>query len=69
MSNVQGKFAEAAAKAVRFCDAENLENSALDELREYYTSEHYPGLGVVKKISIKNHILVVAKYLNNQAAP
>ncbi len=64
-SNVQGKFAEAAQKAVIYCDERNLHNSALDELRDFYHNQHYPGLGVVKKLSIKNHILVVAGYLND----
>ncbi len=64
IANVQGKFAEAAAKAVRFCDDYPLENSAISELREYYDERRYPGLGTVKKISIKNHLLVVSSFLS-----
>jgi len=66
ISNVQGKFAEAAAKAITYCRANSLTNSAIQELEHYYEDEHYPGLGTVKKISIKNHILVVAEYLRNR---
>jgi hypothetical protein len=66
-SNVQGKFAEAAQKAVAYCDKRKLHNTALDELRDFYHNQHYPGLGVVKKLSIKNHILVVAGYLNGHS--
>jgi len=65
IANVQGKFAEAAQKAVRFCRTENLNNSAIEELEDYYDREHYPGLGTVKKISIKNHIIIVSQYLQN----
>ncbi len=63
IANVQGKFAEASAKAIEFCDAYPLNNSAIQELREYYNNQRYPGLGTVKKISIKNHLLVVSSFL------
>ncbi len=65
-SNVQGKFAEAATKAVKFCNQEDLDNLAITELKDLVDNRHYPGLGVNKKIAIKNHILVVAQYLQSQ---
>lgn len=64
IANVQGKFAEAAHKAVLFCDELPLNNSATNELIRYYNETRYPGLGTVKKISIKNHLLVVSNFLN-----
>jgi len=64
IANVQGKFAEAAFKAVEFCDRLPLNNSATNELRTYFEETRYPGLGTVKKISIKNHLLVVSNFLN-----
>lgn len=66
ISNVQGKFAEAAAKAVAYCRQSGLDNSAISELVSYYDNEHYPGLGTVKKISIKNHLLVISQFLKNR---
>jgi hypothetical protein len=66
IANVQGKFAEAAAKAVSYCRQNSLSNSAIIELEGYFDSEHYPGLGTVKKISIKNHLLVLGQYLRNR---
>jgi len=66
IANVQGKFAEAAEKAVNYCRQNDLTNSALKELFEHFDEQHYPGLGVVKKISIKNHLLIVADYLKNR---
>jgi hypothetical protein len=63
IANVQGKFAEAAEKAIRFCDNYPLKNSATQELKEYYENGKYPGLGTVKKISIKNHLLIVSDFL------
>jgi len=66
IANVQGKFAEAASKAVNYCRRNRLTNSALDELYRHFDEQHYPGLGTVKKISMKNHILVVAGFLRNR---
>jgi hypothetical protein len=63
IANVQGKFAEAAAKAVSYCRHNSLTNSAINELESYFDNEHYPGLGTVKKISIKNHLLIVSQFL------
>lgn len=66
ISNVQGKFAEAAEKAVSYCRQKALNNSAILELISYYDKEHYPGLGTVKKLSIKNHLLVISQFLKNR---
>lgn len=66
IANVQGKFAEAAAKAVSYCRQHGLTNSAITELETYYDAEHYPGLGTVKKISIKNHLLILSDFLRNR---
>jgi len=64
VTNVQGKFAEAAKKALQFCEELKLNNSAIEELRGYFEIAKYPGLGIVKKITLKNHLSVVSKYLN-----
>lgn len=65
IANVQGKFAEAAEKAIHFCQTYPLDNIAIQELREYYNEGRYPGLGTVKKISIKNHLLIVSEFLRH----
>lgn len=64
IANVQGKFAEAARKAIEYCNNTGHTNSAIEELRTYYDETRYPGLGTVKKISIKNHLLVVSNFLS-----
>lgn len=64
IANVQGKFAQAAQKALEFCDQLPLNNSATNELKRYYNDMKYPGLGTVKKISLKNHLLIVSNFLN-----
>ncbi|MFY0630668.1 MAG: sce7725 family protein [Flavobacteriaceae bacterium] len=63
IANVQGKFGEAAQKTLEYCQTHNLNNSAIQELTNFYEEAHYPGLGMVKKISIKNHLIVVGNYL------
>jgi hypothetical protein len=62
-SNIQGKFGEAAEKAVDFFTQQNLSNEAIRELTELYNQRRYPGLGVIKKISIKNHIELMYQIL------
>jgi hypothetical protein len=52
---------------VDFCKSESLNNLAIQELTDIFNKHHYPGLGVNKKIAIKNHILVVAKYLGSKS--
>lgn len=64
IANVQGKFAQAAQKAIDFCDSLPLINSATNELKAYLEEGRYPGLGTVKKISIKNHLLIISDFLN-----
>lgn len=64
IANIQGKFAEAAAKAIQFLDENSIATIASNELRHYYQEGKYPGLGMVKKISIKNHLELMNKIIN-----
>jgi hypothetical protein len=66
IANIQGKFEQAARKAVAFCIDLPLENSATTELKSYLEQGRYPGLGIVKKISIKNHMLVLGEFLEKR---
>lgn len=66
IANVQLKFAEAARKAVSFCNEQDLHNPAISELENYVIGQRYPGLGMVKKISIKNHLCVVREFLGEE---
>ncbi|MCF8369431.1 MAG: sce7725 family protein [Bacteroidales bacterium] len=62
-ANIQGKFAEAAEKAVNFLNHKNIQTVASQELREYFSEAKYPGLGMIKKISIKNHLELINSIL------
>ena len=62
-TNIQGKFGEAALKAVEFFNKIGYSNKAINELAGYYRDAQYPGLGVLKKISIKSHIELINSVL------
>lgn len=62
-----GKFAQALKKLVaRISDepARFVETTAINEFKELYTRQHYPGLGYVKKLSMIHHMETVAASLN-----
>lgn len=62
-----GKFAEALAKLVAKLnsgESKLLETSAIKEFRELHAKGHFPGLGVVKKLSMKHHIETLAAYFS-----
>lgn len=62
-----GKFAEALEKLIRaldHSDSKILETEAVAEFRELYRKGHYPGLGYVKKLSMKHHIETLAEFFN-----
>ena len=61
-SNISKKFDEAAKKIEPFfLDKEHTD--AVDELIDINKQEKYPGLGVIKKLSIKNHLELMDKIL------
>lgn len=66
-ANVGGKFLEACAKLVRFLDEQDLRGSAANTMREHLGSQTYPGLGIVKKLSVQNHLELMATVLAGSA--
>ena len=54
-----GKYQEAMEKLIPWIDEKGLRTKALDQLREFYQRNHFPGLGSLKKMSIMNHIELV----------
>jgi hypothetical protein len=59
-----GKFGEALEKLVAFIDEKNIQTQAANEFRELYANEHYPGLGSIKKLSIKHHLELINDILS-----
>jgi len=59
-----GKFSQALRKLKRQVDnSPHLNTSGVDEFKELYRTEHFPGLGTVKKLSIIHHIEYVHSFL------
>lgn len=60
-----GKFAQALDKLIKKLDtgkSKLLETSAIQEFRHLHARKHFPGLGYVKKLSMKHHIETLAAY-------
>lgn len=53
------KFFEALDKLVKFTEQNGIDTLAVRKFKELHHSQAYPGLGVVKKLSIINHIELV----------
>ncbi|HST49313.1 sce7725 family protein [Jatrophihabitans sp.] len=64
VSNVGGKFLEAAGKLVAFLNAHNIQTDAANIMRSHVFNHTYPGLGVVKKLSILNHLQMMSEILS-----
>jgi len=67
-ANPGRKFKEALSKFVQEKDAGNINfinTAAVDDFMNIHRSQHFPGLGQVKKISIKHHIETINDYLIN----
>ena len=61
-----GKFAQALAKLIAKLDSGTsniLETGAIKEFRDLHAKGHFPGLGYVKKLSMKHHIETLADYM------
>lgn len=62
-----GKFLEALEKLVENVSAEGThiyKSSAVDEFIDLYKRQHYPGLGYVKKLSMKHHVETLANFFS-----
>lgn len=62
-TDVAGKFGEALEKLIQFINTEKISTKAADEFRSLHAEGHYPGLGSIKKLSIKHHLEIVYNYL------
>ena len=58
-SDTAGKFYEALSKLIEFVDREQINSLAISQFRDYFDRGAYPGLGIIKKLSIMHHIELV----------
>jgi len=63
-TDVAGKFGEALKKLIEFIDNNSIYTKAANEFREHYNNDHYPGLGSLKKLSIKHHLELLISLLH-----
>lgn len=65
VSDPGGKFLEALYKLVSDIDKNPLKfnTNACNEYRKLLENEHFPGLGVAKKLSMQHHIEIIARFL------
>lgn len=62
-----GKFSQALDKLIEKLDSGKsniFESSAIKEFRELHAKKHFPGLGHVKKLSMKHHIETLANFFS-----
>lgn len=57
------KFIEAVTKLCEWADANQYSTNAIEEFKNLLKKNHYPGLGVIKKISIKQHLEIINNIL------
>ena len=62
-SNIQRKFFEAASKLKEFFSSKE-KTQAIKELIQLLDNEKYPGLGVIKKLSIRNHLELMNRIMS-----
>jgi hypothetical protein len=63
-TDVAGKFGEALEKLIVFINSNDIATEAAEEFREHHRAAHYPGLGSLKKLSVKNHLELVHNLLS-----
>ena len=66
-ANPGGKFDEALKNVMNFIKSNPTifdDTFGLEELSRLHANEHFPGLGLVKKISIQHHIETICNYLD-----
>lgn len=59
ISDTAGKFGEALSKLVNFIDRQDIHTMAAEQFRIYHERGAYPGLGMLKKLSIMHHIELI----------
>lgn len=64
ISDPANKFYEALSKLVEWNKTKKMKTLAMKTFESMYENETYPGLGVIKKLTIMHHIELIGDYLN-----
>ena len=66
ISDPARKFYQAVTKLVEWNKTHQIQTKAMHEFERIYNEESYPGLGVVKKLSIMHHLELMSMYLDGK---
>lgn len=69
-TNPGGKFKQALNKIIHLVDKKPemfYETIGINELKLLYTDDHFPGLGIIKKVSMIHHIQTICNYLEEHS--
>jgi hypothetical protein len=58
-SDIAGKFSEALDKLIEWLNTNPLNTRAINEFTNLNETGHFPGLGIIKKLSIMHHIEII----------
>lgn len=64
ISDPAGKFYEALTKLHEWNQTHSLDTIAMNEFEKIYAMQTYPGLGVVKKLSVMHHLELISGFLD-----
>ena len=64
ISDPAGKFYEALEKLINWNEPHPLNTIAMKQFEKIYKEQSYPGLGIVKRLSIMHHLELMGKYLD-----
>lgn len=68
ISDPANKFYEALSKLIEWNKGRKLNTFAMEIFEDMFEKESYPGLGVVKKLSIMHHIELMGRKLDDEVA-
>ena len=66
ISDPARKFYQAVSKLVEWNKTQNINTKAVHEFERIYNEQSYPGLGVVKKLSIMHHLELMSMFLDGK---
>lgn len=67
ISDPAGKFYEALQKLHAWNLTKKLDTIGIKQFEEIYQKQTYPGLGVVKKLSVMHHLELVSRFLDEES--
>lgn len=66
ISDPAGKFREALEKLVNWNNKEKIDTYGIRKFVDLYNNKSYPGLGVVKKLSLMHHLELMGKFFDGK---